>query len=181
MNSKAMSPEDENTTFEKRCKILQAGEWVSLVLSGVGTVITAFTNQAVFAATPITASLFLNILSRSHQDKKIYDQSSQNLIELQRQYGSKLQGVRSEFLGVEFSQDGLPASENSKNFEELSTKVKQLESFLEIQGGDYYSQGGAINQEVNILRNHQLEMAETIENLSLQLGNGSTDGMFRFC
>ncbi|NJN24189.1 MAG: hypothetical protein HC810_07080, partial [Acaryochloridaceae cyanobacterium RL_2_7] len=175
MNSKAMSPEDENTTFEKRCKILQAGEWVSLVLSGVGTVVTAMTQNAVFAATPITASLFLNILSRSHQDKKIYEQSSQNLIELQRQYASKLQGVRSEFLGVEFSQDGQPVSDNNKSLEELSTKVKQLESFLEIQGGDYYSQGGAINQEVNILRNHQLEMAETIENLSLRVGNGFTN------
>ena len=106
MKSNSISLEDELKTLDKKCKLLLTGEWISLVLSGVGTVVTALTNQAVFAATPLTCSLFLNILSRSHQDKRIYDQSSQNLIEIQRQYASKLQGLRSEFLGMDFPEEG---------------------------------------------------------------------------
>ena len=172
MKSKSISLEDELNTLDKKCRILLTGEWISLVLSGVGTVVTALTQNAVFAATPISCSLFLNILSRSHQDKRIYDQSSQNLIEMQRQYASKIQAVRSEFLGVDFSAENGESIPDSANFEELATKVKQLESFLEIQGGDYYSQGGAVNQEVSILRNHQLEMAEAIEELSNQFEAG---------
>lgn len=170
MKSNSISLEDELKAQEKRCKALQTGEWVSLVCSGVGTVVTFLTKEAVFAATPLTCSLFLNILSRSHQDRRIYDQSSLNLIEVQRQSASKIQGVRSEFLGMDFSEDNVDGMRRISDLEELSTKVKQLESFLEIQGGDYYSQGGAVNQEVSILRNHQLEMAEAIENLTNQMG-----------
>lgn len=171
MTSNPISLEDELQALDKKCRLLLTGEWISLALSGLGTVVTAITNQAVFAATPLTFSLFLNILSRSHQDRRIYDQSSQNLIEVQRQYASQLQGVRSEFLGVDISQNGAEAVSVGSDFEELATKVKQLESFLEIQGGDYYSQGGAVNQEVSILRNHQLEMAEAIEVLTGQIEN----------
>lgn len=170
MKSNSISLEDELKTQDQRCKLLLTGEWISLVLSGVGTVVTALGQNAVFAATPLTCSLFLNILSRSYQDKRIYDQSNQNLIEVQRQSTSKIQGIRSEFLGMDFSENGMEGVQTKGDFAELALKVKQLESFLEIQGGDYYSQSGAVNQEVSILRNHQLEMAEAIESLTTQMG-----------
>ena len=178
MKSNSISLEDELKALDKRCKRLLTGEWISLVLSGVGTVVTALTKEAVFAATPLTFSLFLNILSRSQQDQRIYDQSSQNLIEVQRQSASKIQGVRSEFLGIDFSENGVDGQVSpNRDLAELTSKVKQLESFLEIQGGDYYSQGGAVNQEVSILRNHQLEMAEAIESLTHQMGGGEAENI----
>ncbi|MCM1984191.1 hypothetical protein [Lyngbya confervoides] len=164
------TPDQEFESLKQRCNVLFLVELISALSSIGGTIAAIVWNQVAFAASPLTLSVCLNLYSRALHDRLTMHTATADLIEAQRQYASKLQSMRSEFLGAELlDEEGSENFERGERFQELASKVQQLESFLEIQGSDFYSQGGALNQEVGILRNHQLEMAETIEGLTQRL------------
>ncbi len=170
MTSKQLTPEEEFSALSKANNTLTIVEYLSAVASIVGTILAFFMKEGLFASTPLTLSICLNLFNRTTADRLMKKSADIDLIETQRAFASSLQSLRGKSFNVEFANvDGQEASSVGLMLEDLASKVQQLEAFLEIQGSDYYSQGGTLNQEVSILRNHQLEMAQAIETLTSEL------------
>ncbi len=174
MSERKRNPEEILEDMINKNVKFQVLEIAAGVGAGVGTIaLAAVKNAAFFAAAPLTLSVALNYFNRRRLDQLTRQQTLLDITEVQRRLSSEIQGARGRISDggeIEFS--------NPEQFENaiasLSETVAALE--LQIQGGSDGGAAGNLAEDVDQLRNHQLDLAQSVEALNQQIRSLPADG-----
>lgn len=99
-------------------KILNLAEYTSLGLSVLGTMITAATGQAAFAATPLTLALSLNLFNKQELAKRI-QHNKNNISHLKQEFSRDINSLSNNINSVRDSLNILPSSKETINLNNL--------------------------------------------------------------
>lgn len=156
-------------------------ELVEFGLAGVsivGTLVTLIAKEAIFAAAPLTACVCLNLFTRRQLDHLTQERTFADTTEVQRRLSAELQSLRSQI-------EGLPAYLERTDYQDVKVSITSLSASvttLEQKMMDVPSNGlasrsssqpiealSAIEAELNQLREHQIDLTQSIETLQGQL------------
>lgn len=170
MKPQKPTPEQTLVTIKKKSRALVIAECFSALAAIIGTITSGVTGQVAFAATPLTLSVILNIFSRRQLDQLFRQTNVLDMIEIQQEVTASIQGIRAGRLGVMATDaEGMDSMDLQSSLSSLAERVLQVESYLELQGSGYFSSGGSLADEVANLRNHQLELSNSLETMNLAL------------
>lgn len=105
-------------------KFTEQAEYISLGFSALGTIAAAVTQQTLYAATPLTIALSLNLLNRQELARRTR-QIGNNITQLEQQASSNIHSLENQLQSVENSLDALPSSLEA-------TGINKLEEFRQI-------------------------------------------------
>jgi chromosome segregation ATPase len=176
MKPQKPTPEQTFVTLKKKSRALVIAECFSALAAIIGTIASGVTGQVAFAATPLTLSAILNIFSRRQLDQLFRQTNVLDMIEIQREVTASIQGIRAGRLGVMAADaEGMDSMDLQSSLSSLAERVLQVESYLELQGSGYFSSGGSLADEVANLRNHQLELSNSLETMNLAMQGQGQD------
>ncbi|MGB3512986.1 MAG: hypothetical protein WBA93_27990 [Microcoleaceae cyanobacterium] len=109
--------------------LLRIAEYTALVASVVGSGLASFLKEVLFAATPITLTLALNIINRKQFEEKIQKQTDNQVEELRMEINSVVQHI--EALPTTISEPNptfnLNSSNNLSNLSNFPTVAENIE------------------------------------------------------
>jgi predicted nucleic acid-binding Zn-ribbon protein len=156
--------------FHKNVKFTVA-EVVSGGAAVVGTLVLVGTkNAAMIAAIPLTLSVALNLFNRRNLDRLTRQQALFDSTEVQRRFASEMYGTRSRSLEGAGDVDVSGTEHFEAAIASLSQTVAALETQIQLQQGSSGSgDTSQIAQELVQLRNHQLDLSQSLEAVNQQL------------
>ncbi|HEY9838245.1 MAG TPA: tetratricopeptide repeat protein [Vampirovibrionales bacterium] len=149
---------------------LEILEYLSVAGSVAGSVAAIATQQIVYAATPLSLSVVLNLANR----RRLAQEPSLggNDIELREKFARELAILREQVQGLptdsEFNHVQSAVSKHSEEFEEVK---RQLEKTLSLAQG---LELNPLRQDISILRENYAGVQETLAALSTQLTGGDS-------
>ncbi len=168
MTERKRNPEEILEEMINKNVKFQVFEIFSGVAAGVSTVVLAVTqNVAVIAAAPLTLSIALNYLNRRRLDQLTRQQTLLDITEVQRRLSSEIQGIRGQ---TQFGAGEIGAA-SSGQFENAIASLSETVASLEMrmQGGVNGADTSHLDAELVQLRNHQLDLSQSIEAVNQQL------------
>lgn len=162
-----------DNTLEKSIKqniVLQAVEYGVAGLSIAGTVVTFISKEAIFAATPLTLAVCLNLFNRRKLDQLTRQHADGDMALVKRDLRAEIQRVRSQVEDLPAFQDRADYNDVKVSITSLSASVATLEQqMMETSGGQPIEAISAIEAELNQLREHQIDLTHSIEALQGQI------------
>jgi predicted nucleic acid-binding Zn-ribbon protein len=155
----------------------QVAEIVCCAAAGAGSIfLVVAKNAAMAAALPLTFAVGLNYFNRRRLDQLTRQQTLLDITEVQRRLSSEIQGMRGRSLEGAGDVDFSSTEQFENAIASLSETVAALET--QIQQGSSSSDTGHLAEEIVQLRNHQLDLSQSLEAVNQQLrslpaGSGS--------
>jgi predicted nucleic acid-binding Zn-ribbon protein len=179
MTERKRTPEEILEELINKNIKFQVAEIVTLGASVIGTIFVAVAKQsAAFATAPLALSVFLNLINRRKLDQLTRQQTFLDTTEVQRRLAAEIQGMRGQVQegGAAFSLPPEDASHFQATLDHLSESLRALETQVQLGGASTGDTDG-IAEELVQLRNHQLDLAQSLEAVNQQLrampGEGS--------
>ena len=178
MTERKRNPEEILDDMINKNVRFQVAEIVVGVAAAAGTIFLGVAkNLAFVAAAPLTLSVALNYFNRRRLDQLTRQQTLLDITEVQRRLSSEIQGMRGRSLEGAGDVD-LSSTEQFENaIASLSETVAALEAQIQ-QGASGSGDTGHLAEEIVQLRNHQLDLSQSLEAVNQQLrslpaGSGS--------
>jgi chromosome segregation ATPase len=171
MTERKRNPEEILEDMINQNVKFQVAEIVCCAAAGVGSIfLVVAKNAAMAAALPLTLAVGLNYFNRRRLDQLTRQQTLLDITEVQRRLSSEIQGMRGRSLegsgDVDFS--------NTEQFENAIASLSETVAALEIQiqqGSSGSGDTSHIAAELVQLRNHQLDLTQSLEAVNQQLRN----------
>jgi chromosome segregation ATPase len=171
MTERKRNPEEILDDMINKNVRFQVAEIVVGATAAIGTIVLGVAkNLAFVAAAPLTLSVALNYFNRRRLDQLTRQQTLLDITEVQRRLSSEILGIRGRSLegggDVDFS-----STEQFENaIASLSETVAALEAQIQ-QGGSGSGDTSHLAEEIVQLRNHQLDLSQSLEAVNQQLRN----------
>ena len=149
-----LSPEEVLEDLINKNVKLQIVEYLSAALAIAGTVATAVTSQAVYAAAPLTLSVVLNLFNRRQLDQLTRQHTFADTTEIQRRLAADIQALRTQV-------HDLPMATEQRNLDEIQEKVAALSE--KIVGLEPQMQSLAIAPNTDVPASLEHELAQLRE------------------
>lgn len=156
--------------------LLQIAEYTALVASIVGSGLASFLKEVLFAATPITLTLALNIINRKKFEEKIQKQIDNQVENLRMEINSVVQHIKA--LPTTISEQNptfnLNSSNNLSNFPtvaenlEYSTITKEDWETINIKFSDIDEEIQSLKDLTTDLQQRLLDGLQSTNNVSIQ-------------
>lgn len=157
----------------------QIVEYVVAAGAVAGTVATFVMNQAGIAAVPLTASVFLNLFNRRQLDQLTRQRTFADTTEVQRRLTAEIQSLRSQVEDLPAFQERSDYNDVKVSITSLSASVSTLEQqMMDSPAGQPLEAISAIEAELNQLREHQIDLTQSIEALQGQIPTDSESANF---
>ncbi|MGB8698459.1 MAG: hypothetical protein WCD18_03495 [Thermosynechococcaceae cyanobacterium] len=171
MTERKRNPEEVLDEMVKKNVGFQVAELGSTLAAGAATIFLGVAKEAaVFAAAPLTLAIALNYFNRRQLDRLTRQQTLLDITEVQRRLSSEIQGIR----GQAFEGSGNIELGNTNQFQGALASLSETVSALEMQmqqGGVGGSDPSHLEAELVQLRNHQLDLSQSLEAINQQLRN----------
>ncbi len=171
MTERKLNPEEVAADLINKYVKFQLAEIFSIGAATVGTLWLAATqNVAMVAAIPLTLTVGLNFNNRRKLAQITRQQSISDIAEFQRRLSSEILSVRGRSIegggDVDFS--------STEQFENAIASLSETVAALEVQIQQSSSGNGDssdLAEEIVQLRNHQLDLSQSLEAVNQQLRN----------
>jgi chromosome segregation ATPase len=171
MTESKRNPEEVLEDMRNKHVLLEKLEVAAGVLAGAGTVaVGLFKINAAAAAMPLTMAVALSYFNRVRMSKMFHHQTRVEVAEVQRRLSSEIQGLKPLGSG----EVGMTSTGEVENaVATLAEKIAALEA-QQLGAGSAGSE--QITEELVQLRNHQLDLSQSLEAVNQQMQSLSTSG-----
>jgi predicted nucleic acid-binding Zn-ribbon protein len=176
MTERKRTPEEILEELINKNIKFQVAEIFSLILGVAGTGAAILGQNAALATGPLAFSAFLNLVNRRKLDQLTRQQTFLDTTEVQRRLAAEIQGMRGQV-----QEGGVPmldpenASQIQGTLDHLSESLRTLEAKVQL-GGSSIEDTDGIAEELVQLRNHQLDLAQSLEAINQQLRTLPSEG-----
>jgi uncharacterized phage infection (PIP) family protein YhgE len=167
MTERKRNPEEVLEDMLNKHVLFEKGEVAAGIVAGAGTIFLAFTQQALVlvAAAPLTISIALSYFNRLRMGQISQYRNHIEIAEVQRRLSSEIQGLKP--LG-----SGEVGMTSSGEVENAVAALAEKIAALEAQQVDPSSAGSEqMTEELVQLRNHQLDLSQSLEAINQQMRN----------
>jgi predicted nucleic acid-binding Zn-ribbon protein len=170
MTERKRTPEEILEELINKNIKFQVAEIVSLGAGVVGTIATLLGQHVAMATFPLSASILLNLINRRKLDQLTRQQTFLDTTEVQRRLAAEIQGVRGQLQdgGLPVGLDPENASTIQSTLDHLTHSLQALETKMQLEGAST-EDTNSIAEELVQLRNHQLDLAQSLEAITQQL------------
>jgi predicted nucleic acid-binding Zn-ribbon protein len=169
MTERKRNPEEILEDMINKNVKFQVLEIAAGIGAGVGTLAILLKQSAIFAAAPLTLAVALNYFNRRRLDQLTRQQTLLDITEVQRRLSSEIQGVRGRSLEGPGDVDFSSTEQVETAIAALSETVAALET--QIHQGSVGGDTSHLAEELVQLRNHQLDLSQSLEAVNQQLRN----------
>lgn len=180
MTERKRNPEEILEDMINKNVKFQVLEIAAGIGAAAGTLAILAKQSALYAAAPLTLAVALNYFNRRRLDQLTRQQTLLDITEVQRRLSSEIQGVR----GRSADGSGDVGLSNTEQVENAIASLSETVAALEVQIQQGAAPGGAdvshLSEEIVQLRNHQLDLSQSLEafnqqlrNLSIEAGSGA--------
>ncbi|NJK40482.1 MAG: hypothetical protein HC934_02315 [Acaryochloridaceae cyanobacterium SU_2_1] len=167
-------PESDLDTMMKRNTFQVGLECLSALGALGGTIAIVVAKElayvAAFATGPLTLSVLLNLYNRRQLDQLTRRLMLADTTEIQRRLSADVQSVKSQL-------DSLPASQERNDYQEVKLSVTSLSEtvsglerqMLDSSNGQSLETLSALEEEINQLREYQIDLSHSLEALQGQI------------
>jgi DNA repair exonuclease SbcCD ATPase subunit len=167
MTERKRNPEEVLEDMLNKHVLFEKGEVAAGIVAGAGTIFLAFTKEALVlaAAAPLTIAIALSYFNRLRMGQISQYRNHIEIAEVQRRLSSEIQGLKP--LGS--SEVGMTSSGAVENaVAALAEKISTLEAQ---QVGSSGAGSEQMTEELVQLRNHQLDLSQSLEAINQQIRN----------
>jgi predicted nucleic acid-binding Zn-ribbon protein len=176
MTERKRTPEEILEELINKNIKFQVAEIFSLILGVAGTGAAILGQNAALATGPLAFSAFLNLVNRRKLDQLTRQQTFLDTTEVQRRLAAEIQGMRGQVQEGEVPiLDPENASQIQGTLDHLSESLRTLEAKVQL-GGSSIEDADGIAEELVQLRNHQLDLAQSLEAINQQLRTLPSEG-----
>jgi chromosome segregation ATPase len=165
MTESKRNPEEVLEDMLNKHVLFEKGEVAAGIAAGVGTIFLAFTKQAIVltAAAPLTIAIALSYFNRLRMGQISQYRNHIEIAEVQRRLTSQIQGMRPLGSG----EVGMTSTGDVENaVAALAEKIAALEAQ---QFGSGSAGSEQMTEELVQLRNHQLDLSQSLEAINQQI------------
>jgi predicted nucleic acid-binding Zn-ribbon protein len=179
MTERKRTPEEILEELINKNIKFQVAEICFLILgaAGTGAILIGKNMTAALATGPLSFSIFLNLINRRKLDQLTRQQTFLDTTEVQRRLAAEIQGMRGQVSegGAAFSLPAGEASHFQSTLDQMSESLRALETQVQMGGASVGDTNG-IAEELEQLRNHQLDLAQSLEAVNQQLRAMPSEG-----
>ncbi|HEY9827327.1 MAG TPA: hypothetical protein V6D19_17955, partial [Stenomitos sp.] len=172
MAERKRNPEEILEDMLNKHVLFEKFEIVSGIAAGAGTIALAFMKETAVmaAAAPLTISIALNYFNRVRMGQISRYQTHVEVTEVQRRLSSEIQGLRGKAPEGVGNFELTDSSQVQEAINALADTVAALEA--KVQQGDAVGENSSqVSDEILQLRNHQLDLSQSIEAINQQIRN----------
>ncbi len=165
MTERKRNPEEILEDMLNKHVLFEKLEVATGVLAGAGTIaLGVLKNTAVIAAAPLTIAIALNYFNRLRMGQISRYQTHVEVAEVQRRLSSEIQGLKPLGAG---EVGAISTGQMENAVADLAEKIAALESQQQI--GSSASGSEQVTEELMQLRNHQLDLSQSLEAINQQM------------
>ncbi len=165
MTERKRNPEEILEDMLNKHVLFEKLEVATGVLAGAGTIaLGVLKNTAVIAAAPLTIAIALNYFNRLRMGQISRYQTHVEVAEVQRRLSSEIQGLKPLGAG---EVGAISTGQMENAVADLAEKIAALEAQQQI--GSSASGSEQVTEELMQLRNHQLDLSQSLEAINQQM------------
>jgi archaellum component FlaC len=167
MTERKRNPEEVLEDMLNKHVLFEKGEVAAGIVAGAGTIFLAFTKEAIVlaAAAPLTIAIALSYFNRLRMGQISQYRNHIEIAEVQRRLSSEIQGLKPLGSG----EVGMTSSGEVENA--VATLAEKIAALEAQQVGSSGAGSEQLTEELVQLRNHQLDLSQSLEAINQQMRN----------